>query len=60
MKMKLKIDKAIDSYKDGKNTIRECAEIAGLRYFELLMKHNLIVTSPENIEFHLNKFNGKN
>ena len=55
---KLRIEKAINNYKEGKNTIRECAEIAELRYFEffdILIKNNLIGTSPENIEFHLSK-----
>ena len=53
---KLKIEKAIKNYKDGKNTIRECADIAGLRYFEFfefLAKENIIGTSSENIEYHI-------
>ncbi len=53
---KIKIEKAINNYKEGKYTIRECAEIAGLRYFEffdILQKENLIGTSPENIDLHL-------
>lgn len=55
---KIKIEKALFSYKEGKCTIRECAELAGLRYFEffdLLMKENLIGTSPENIDFLINQ-----
>lgn len=55
---KLKIEKALNSYKEGKCTIRECAEIAGLRYFEffeLLAKENLIGTSAENIDLLLNQ-----
>ena len=51
-----KIDQAVNSYKDGKCTIRECAEIAGLRYFEffdILAKEKLIGTSAENIDLHL-------
>ncbi len=51
---KLKIEKALNSCKEGRCTIRECAEIAGLRYFEffdLLAKENLIGTNPENAEF---------
>ncbi len=51
---KLKIEKALNSCKEGRCTIRECAEIAGLRYFEffdLLAKENLIGTNPENTEF---------
>lgn len=55
---KLKIEKAVNHYKEGKNTIRECAEIAGLRYFEffeLLTKENLIGTNSENLEIHLAK-----
>lgn len=57
---KLKIEKAINSYKEGKCTIRECAEIAGLRYFEffeLLGKDNLIGTSAENVDMLLNQLN---
>ena len=55
---KLKIEKALNSYKEGKCTIRECAEIAGLRYFEffeILSKENLIGTSAENIDLLLNQ-----
>ena len=50
---KIKIENAINSYKDGKCTIREAAELAGLRYFEffdILAKENLIGTSSENID----------
>jgi len=50
---KLKIEKALNSYKEGKCTIREAAEIAGLRYFEffdVLAKENLIGTSIENMD----------
>ena len=57
---KLKIEKAVTSYKEGKCTIRECAEIAGLRYFEffeLLAKENLIGTSAENIDLLLDQIN---
>lgn len=53
---KLKVEQALTNYKQGKGTIRECAEIAGLRYFEffdLLAKENLIGTSAENIEMQL-------
>ena len=56
----LKIEKAIGSYKEGKCTIRECAEIAGLRYFEffeLLSKENLIGTSAENLDLLIKQFN---
>lgn len=57
---KLKIEKALNNYKEGKCTIRECADIAGLRYFEffdLLAKENLIGTSAENIELILHQLN---
>ena len=57
---KLKIEKAITNYKEGKCTIRECAEIAGLRYFEFfefLAKENLIGTSAENIDLLLKQLN---
>ena len=50
---KLKIEKAINNYKEGKYTIRESAESAGLRYFEffdILTNKNLIGTNPENTE----------
>ncbi|MBI2130573.1 hypothetical protein HYU10_02275 [Candidatus Woesearchaeota archaeon] len=50
---KLRIEKALNSYKEGKCTIREAAETAGLRYFEffeILAKENLIGTSAENID----------
>ncbi|MBI2148845.1 hypothetical protein HYU23_04140 [Candidatus Woesearchaeota archaeon] len=53
---KIKIDKAINNYKEGKCTIREAAEIAELRYFEffdILTKENLIGTNPENIDILL-------
>ena len=55
---KLKIEKALNSYKEGRCTIRECTEIAGLRYFEffeLLAKENLIGTSADNIDLLLNQ-----
>lgn len=51
---KLKIEKAVSGYKEGKLTIREAAELAGLRYFEFfdqLAKNNLIGTSSENVDF---------
>ncbi|MBI4148602.1 hypothetical protein HY490_04895 [Candidatus Woesearchaeota archaeon] len=53
---RLKIEHAMKSYKEGKSTIRESAEMAGLRYFEffdLLAKENLIGTSPENFDLLL-------
>ncbi len=53
---RIKIEKAVNRYKEGRDTIRECAELAGLSYFEffeLLSKENLIGTSPDNIELHL-------
>ncbi|MBI3032719.1 hypothetical protein HYY69_04550 [Candidatus Woesearchaeota archaeon] len=46
-------EKAITCYKEGKCTIREGAEIAGVRYFEffdILAKENLIGTGSENME----------
>ena len=52
----LKIERALSSYKEGKSTIRECAEMAGLRYFEffeILGKNNLIGADPSNFEFFL-------
>lgn len=55
---KLKIEQALENYKEGKETIREAAETAGLRYFEffeLLAKENLIGTNAENMEFHLHE-----
>lgn len=55
---KIKIEKALNNYKEGKQTIRECAETAGLRYFEffeLLAKENLIGTNPENTDLLLNR-----
>ncbi len=55
---KLKIEKGLNNYKEGRATIREAAEIAGLRYFEffdLLAKENLIGTSPENMDLMLKK-----
>lgn len=57
---KLKIEKALGSYKEGKCTIRECAEIAGLRYFEffeLLAKENLIGTNAENMDILFKQLN---
>lgn len=59
---KIKIEKAINTYKEGKCTIRECAEISGLRYFEffdLLAKENLIGTNPDNINLLLKNIEGK-
>ncbi len=58
MPKKIKIEKGINLYKEGKETIRECAEVANLRYFEffdMLAKENLIGTNPENIELYLRK-----
>ena len=58
---KIKIEKAVNNYIEGKCTIREGAEIAGLRYFEffeILAKENLIGTNPENIDFLLNQLKG--
>jgi len=55
---KLRLEKGLNNYKEGKATIREAAEIAGLRYFEffdLLAKENLIGTSPENVDLMLKK-----
>lgn len=55
---KLMVEKAVGSYKEGKCTIREAADIAGLRYFEffeILAKENLIGTNPENIDLLLKK-----
>lgn len=55
---KIKLEKALNNYKQGKCTIRESAEIAGLRYFEffdVLSKENLIGTSPENTELLLSE-----
>jgi len=52
----------IKNYRDGRCTIREAAEIAGLRYFEffeILAKENLIGTNPDNFEFMLNYFKKK-
>ena len=52
----LKKERALESYKQGKTTIRESAEIAGMRYFEffdVLAKENLIGTNPENTELLL-------
>lgn len=57
---KLKVEKAVNNYKEGKNTIRECAEIASMKYFEffeVLIKNNLIGTSTINIDIHLSKMN---
>ncbi len=56
---KLKVEKALSAYKEGKCTIRECAEIAGLRYFkffEILAKENLI-GSAENLDLLLKQLN---
>ena len=55
---KLRIERAINSYKQGKCTIRECADIAGLNYFEffeLLAKENLIGTNADNIDLLLDQ-----
>lgn len=55
---RLKIEKALRDYKDGKQTIRESAENAGLRYFaffDILAKENLIGTDPENTELLLHQ-----
>ncbi len=55
---KLKLEKALNNYKQGKCTIRECAELAELRYFEffdVLAKENLIGTSSENTELLLSE-----
>ena len=55
---KLKVEKALANYKEGKATIRESAESAGLRYFEffdILAKENLIGTNPENTELLLHQ-----
>lgn len=60
---KLKIEKAIANYKEGKSTIRESAESAGLRYFEffdILANTNLIGTNPENTELLLHEFHKEN
>ncbi|GEM_PF-2858349 len=56
--MKKIILRAIQKYEDGKCTIRECAESAGLRYFEffdLLAKENLIGTGIENMDLLLSQ-----
>ncbi|MBI2139428.1 hypothetical protein HYU14_00775 [Candidatus Woesearchaeota archaeon] len=50
---RMKLEKALQTYKDGKATIREAAQEAGLRYFEffdLLAKDNLLGTSQEHVE----------
>ena len=54
----LTIKRAIQKYKDGKCTIRECAESTGMRYFEFfdaMAKENLIGTSPENTDLLLER-----
>ena len=54
----LKIDRAIRFYREGKGTIRECAEMAGMRYFEFfdaLAHEGLIGTNPENTELILHQ-----
>ncbi len=53
---KIRIEKAVNNYREGKLTIRECAEIAGMNYFEffeVLAKENLIGGSAENIDLLL-------
>lgn len=55
---KIRLERGLNSYKEGKATIREAAEIADLRYFEffdLLAKENLIGTSPENTDLMLKR-----
>ena len=55
---KPRLEKGLNSYKEGKATIREAAKITDLRYFEffdLLAKENLIGTSPENTELMLKR-----
>ena len=54
--LKIKVEKGLRRYKEGKTTIRESAEIAGVSYFEffdLLAKENLIGTSPESLDLML-------
>ncbi|MBI2565173.1 hypothetical protein HYV79_04275 [Candidatus Woesearchaeota archaeon] len=49
----LKVEKAISLYNEGKCTIRECADLAELRYFELfniLSQKHLIGTDADNTE----------
>ena len=53
---KLKIEKSLTNYKDGKVSIREAAESAGLRYFQffdILAKENIIETNAEHTELLL-------
>lgn len=60
---RLKIDKAITFYREGKGTIRECAEVAGMRYFEFfdaLARENLIGTNPKNTELILHQLTQAN
>lgn len=60
---KLKIEKALSNYREGKCTIRECAENADLRYFEffdILANNNSIGTNPENTELLLHQFHKEN
>ncbi|MBI5073417.1 hypothetical protein HZA99_06385 [Candidatus Woesearchaeota archaeon] len=60
---KIKIEKSINSYKEGKCTMRECAESAGLRYFEffdMLANLNLIGTNPEHTELLLHQLHKDN
>ncbi len=55
---KMRLEKGLQYYKEGKATIREAADIAGLRYFEffdILAKESLLGTSPENTELMLKK-----
>ena len=59
---KLKVKMGLEDYKSGKATIRECAEKAGLRYFQffdILAKENLLGTNPENTELLLNQMKKK-
>ena len=53
---RLKIEKSLANYKEGKVSIREAAESAGLRYFQffdILAKENLIGTNAEHTELLL-------
>lgn len=55
---KIRIEMAVNNYRQGKYTIRECADIAGLNYFEffeLLAKENLIGTNADNMDLLLNQ-----
>ncbi len=59
---RLKIEKAVNSYKEGRYTIRESAAIAGLRYFEFfekLAKEGLIGTNAENTEMLIERIKRK-